>query len=225
MRRQPASPSPEGRTLFIACAALGRDVKAIVSKHGWDADVQTINAKLHLYPKRIEQAVEKRLAETAGGYARRVVVYGHCGAFNLDATIARAGAVRPLGPHCYEMYGGERFAKALQEEPGTYVLTDFLVRAWGALVVQGLKIDRHPKLKPLLFHRYRKLVYFSQEQDQSLVERAGEIARWLGLPLRIEHVGYGDLERRLVAIIEGREQPTSAMTCDGCGAGAYPIAG
>lgn len=210
-------------TLFLACAALGRELKAIARRHGWDAEIVSINATYHLYPSKIEQAVETYLRETDGRYRRRVVVYGHCGAFGLDEILRRHGAVRPLGPHCYEMYGGDRFAEALREEPGTYILTDFLIRAWDRLVVRGLAIDRHPKLKDVLFQHYERLVYFGQEEDDSLVARAREIAAWLGLPLKVEHVGYGDLERRLMAIMEDREQPTAAMTYDGYNP-AYPIA-
>ena len=36
------------KTLFIACAALGAEVKAIIRRHGWDAEFEAINAKLHL---------------------------------------------------------------------------------------------------------------------------------------------------------------------------------
>ena len=51
-----------------------------------------------------------------------------------------------------------------------------------------------------------------------------EDAEWLNLPLTVEHVGYGDLERRLVAIMEGREQPIASMTLDGYSPAAYPTA-
>lgn len=212
------------KTLFITCAALGREVKAIIKKHGWDADFQAIDAKLHLYPQKIGPAVEERLDRTEGQYQRRVVVYGHCGAFDLDDLLKKRGAVRPLGPHCYEMYGGEHFARALADEPGTYILTDFLVRAWDVLVTRGLQIDEHPKLKGVMFRHYRRLIYFSQAQDEQLIAKAHEIAEWLNLPLTIQHVGYGDLERRLVAIMEGREQPVAGMTHDGYSHTAYPTA-
>ena len=91
--------SEQRRTVFITCAALGREVRAIIAKHGWDADFQAIDAKLHLYPPKIAEAVEERLDRTEGRYDRRIVVYGHCGAFTLDALLERRGAVRPLGPH------------------------------------------------------------------------------------------------------------------------------
>ena len=203
------------KTVFITCAALGREVKAIIKKHGWDADFQAIDAKLHLRPHLIGKAVEERLEKTDGEYERRVVVYGHCGAFDLDGIIEKHGAVRPLGPHCYEMYGSDQFAQALKEEAGSYLLTDFLVRAWDTLVVKGLKLNKHPKLKSLMFHQYKRIVYFSQDEDEKLIAKAHEIAEWMELPLSIKHVGYGDLERRLVAIMEGTEQPISEMTHDG----------
>lgn len=215
---------PEPKTIFIACAALGREVKAIIKKHGWNADFRAIDAKLHLRPQKIGPAVEGELIRAQAQYERQVVVYGHCGAFDLDGILENYGAVRPLGPHCYEQYGGQDFADALQEEPGTFILTDFLIRAWDKFVIQGLKIDKHPKLKSLLFHHYKQLLYFSQEKDDNLVTKAQEIADWLNLPLKVKHVGYGDLERRLVAIMEGREQPTAEMTFDGYNTG-NPIPG
>ena len=57
-----------------------------------------------------------------------------------------------------------------------------------------------------------------------LLERAEEIASSLGLELVTRHTGYGDLERRLAAIMEDREQPVTSMTHDGFNAAAYPVA-
>ena len=218
-------PAQASKTIFITCAALGREVKAIIKKHGWNADFRAIDAKLHLRPQKIGPAVEAELIRAKEGqYERQVVVYGHCGAFDLDGILETYGAVRPLGPHCYEQYGGQHFADTLKEEPGTFILTDFLIRAWDKFVVQGLKIDKHPKLKALLFHHYKRLLYYSQQEDNDLIARAREIADWLNLPLQVEHVEYGDLERRLVAIMEDREQPSADMTFDGYNVG-NPIPG
>lgn len=213
------------RTLFIACAALGREVKAIIRKYGWDAEFEAINAKLHLEPGKIGPAVEARLKKARGKYDRTVVVYGHCGAFDLDDILEKYGAVRPLGPHCYEMYGGEEFSRALNEEVGTFILTDFLVHAWQKFAVQGLMMDKHPELQKLLFANYKRIVYFTQEENNGeLIARAREIANSLALALQVKHVGYGDLERRLVAIMEDREQPVSDLTHDGFSSTAYPVA-
>jgi hypothetical protein len=215
----------EPRTVFVTCAALGREVKRIIKKNGWKADFQAIDARLHLYPKKIGPAVEERLQSLDGQYERKIVVYGHCGAMDLDDILEKHGAVRPLGPHCYEMYGAEAFAEAVREVPGTYILTDYLIHAWDVFVVRGLKIDKHPKLKNLIFQHYKRMVYFSQEEDEALIAKAQAIADWLNLPLVVKHVAYGDLERRLVAIMKGEEQPKASMTLDGYSAGFYPVAG
>lgn len=196
-------------TLFIACSALGKEVRAIIKKHGWHADFIPLDSRYHLYPVKIEQAVEKCLNDTdADGYCRRIVVYGHCGAHKLDTILARhAGAVRPVGPHCYEMYGGQDLRKAIKEVPGTYILTDYLVQAWDKLIVRGLKLDKHPKLIKVMFAHYKRMIYYAQEESDALVDKARAIANSLGLELVVRPVGYGELEPRLVAIMEGRPQP------------------
>jgi len=214
---------PQADTVLIACAALGREVRAIIRKHGWNVDLRVINAKLHLRPKTIGPAVEEKLVETAGRYERQVVIYGHCGAMDLDGILEEHGAIRTLGPHCYEMFGGDEFVKAVREEAGTFILTDFLVQAWDTLAVKGLKMDVHPKLKPLFFANYTRVMYFSQEEDEKLIAKAHRIADWIGRPLTVKHVGYGDLERRLVAIMNGEDQPTTELTYDGYM--PYPTAG
>ena len=217
----PGSDEPPG-TLFLCCSALAKEVKAIIERHGWHADFHPIDARYHLYPAKIEQAVEARLVATDGRYRRRVVVYGHCGAHNLDRILAEhPGAVRPVGPHCYEMYGGAAFRQAVKEQPGTYILTDYLVQAWDKFIVRGLKLDRHPKLIGLMFGHYKRMIFFRQEPSAALAAKAREIADSLGLALEIRDVGYGDLETRLVAIMSDRPQPgADAEQADY----AYPVA-
>src|SRR5947209_19858696 len=99
---------------LLICGALGREVKAIVDGHGWEVDVYGVPAMLHFYPKKIVEAVERRLAELSPRYARVVVVYGDCGtAGALEPVLARYGAVSLGGPYCYEMFAGAREVERL----------------------------------------------------------------------------------------------------------------
>lgn len=219
-KRAGAGDQPE--TCFIVCSALGKEVKNIIAKYGWDGDFIPLDSRYHLYPVKIEKAVEETLSDTDDQYSRRVVVYGHCGAHRLDEILAaHDGAVRPVGPHCYEMYGAEDFRQAVKDVPGTYILTDYLIQVWDKLIVRGLKLDKHPKLIKVMFKHYKRMIYYSQERDPKLIEKAGSIARSLGLELEVRHVGYGDLERRLVAIMEGHAQPGAAAEMADY---SYPIA-
>ena len=126
-------------TGLIICGALGREVVDIVKKHGWDAEVVGIPAIDHVFPDRIAPHVESRIHELRGRYDRLVVVYGDCGSRGaLDETLNRIGVERISGPHCYEMYAGDQFQVMMDEEPGTFFLTDFMVRTFNGLILKSM---------------------------------------------------------------------------------------
>jgi len=85
--------------------------------------------------------------------------------------------------------------------PGTYLLTDFLVRGWSRLVLAELGLDRHPELWPDYFGHYRRLVWLAQDPDAGLDRAAAAIAASFGLPLTIIRTGTGRLERALGELI------------------------
>jgi hypothetical protein len=101
------------------------------------------------------------------------------------------------------MFGGAEFARIADEHPGTYFLTDWLVRAFDHVVIHAMGLDRHPDLKDTYFGNYTQIVYFQQFPDPGLDAGATRIADYLGLPLDTRPVGLGDLETRLVEIVEG----------------------
>jgi hypothetical protein len=186
-------------TALIACGALAREVIALKERHGWEADVLAVPALLHNRPDRIPAAVLKRIRETRGQYDRVIVVYGDCGTGGqLDGLLAAEGVERVSGPHCYEMYANGRFDNLMAQAMGTFFLTDYLVRSFDHLVIEGLGLDRHPELRNEYFANYTRVVYLAQREDAGLRARAVAAAQAIGLPLEILHVGYGALESRLV---------------------------
>lgn len=190
-------------TALVICGALGREIKDIVERRGWDVDVYGVSALLHLYPSRIVEELREKLYNLRPRYEKLVVVYGDCGTTGrLEPLLAEVGAVRLRGPHCYEMFAGaERFQKVADRRPGTFFLTDWLVRNFDRAVVRGLGLDRDPELRAMLFGNYEAVLYLRQVPNPKLAERASEIARYLGLPLEIEDVGLGELEDRLAAVV------------------------
>ena len=191
-------------TALVICGALGREVKEIVDRRDWDVDVYGLSALLHLYPSRIVDELRQKLREIRPRYAKLVVVYGDCGTTGkLEPVLEEFGVERLRGPHCYEIFAGEeRFAKIAAQRPGTFFLTDWLVRNFERAVIRGLGLDRHPDLKPVLFANYESILYLRQVPNPRLAEKADGIAGYLGLPLEIEDVGLGELEDRLAALVE-----------------------
>lgn len=191
-------------TLLLACGALAREVIAIRDRHGWDAKVLALPALLHNIPRQIPAAIARAVEQHGHEFDRIVIVYGDCGTGGrLDQELEALGLERIAGPHCYEMYAGKGgFAALSEEEPGTFYLTDYLTGSFDHLVIEGLGLDRHPELRDEYFANYRRLVYLQQRDDPELVEKARAGAAALDLPLEIRPTGYGELESRLLALME-----------------------
>jgi len=190
-------------TAFVICGALGKEVKDIVDRRGWDVDIYGVSALLHLYPNRIVDELREKLHTLRPRYENLVVVYGDCGMTGkLEPILDEVGAARVKGPHCYEMLAGaELFERVSEERPGAFFLTDWLVRNFERAVVRGLGLDRHPELIPMLFGNYDAVLYLRQVPNPRLATKAEEIATYLGLPLEINDVGLGELESRLADLI------------------------
>ena len=190
------------KTAFIMCGALAREVLAIIERHSWDVDIVGVPAIDHMYPDRIAPDVEKRFLALKEEYDRILVLFGDCGSGGaVDALIERYGLERVDGPHCYEMYAGTGFQDLMDEEPGTFFLTDFLVRGFRGTVMKGLGLDRYPGLREDYFRNYKRLVYLVQVEDPALLAKAADIADFLNLPLEMRHTGFGMLEARLVQMM------------------------
>jgi hypothetical protein len=190
-------------TGLIICGALAREVLDIVARHGWDAEVLGVPALDHNHPERIAPDVEALIERWQSTYARLIVVFGDCGSRGaLDALLARHPDIpRIEGPHCYEMYGGAVFHELMEEEPGTFFLTDFLLRGFEGLFIKEMGLDRYPQLRDEYFRNYRRVVYLVQNRDDALIAKAGRVAARLGLSLEVRETGYGALEERLAEMI------------------------
>jgi hypothetical protein len=184
----------------IACGALAREIAALRRANGWTAlDVVCLPPELHNRPERIAEAVRGKIRAHRDAYADIFVAYGDCGTRGaLDAVLREEGVERIAGAHCYEFYATPGVFAALSDaEPGTFYLTDFLLRHFERLVIRGLGLDRHPELLPAYFGNYRRLVYLAQAPKKESEERARAIAARLDLEYGFHFTGYGGLAQAL----------------------------
>lgn len=208
-----AAPAVAGLAV-IACGALSGHVREIATRRGWPVEVHSLPALLHNRPALIAPAA-RELALTLQARGLRVALaYADCGSYGaLDQLCAELGIRRLAGLHCYDVLGGQdRIQAMLAAEPGTYLLTDFLIRSFDRSVVVELGLDRYPELWPDYFGHYRRLVWLAQSRDAGLDEAAVEIAGRFGLPLTIIDVGTIGLERELARFFMIPENFGPAMT-------------
>jgi len=190
-------------TLLIACGALAREIAALKRANGWtDLEVRCLPAQLHNRPERIAPAVREAIRGNRERFAHIFVVYGDCGTGGqLDAVLEEEGVERLPGAHCYEFLATSQvFAQLADAEPGTFYLTDFLLRHFERLVIRPLGLDRHPQLAGEYFRNYRKLVYLSQAPRAGAVEQARRIATRFGFGFEHRFTGYGELGTRLASL-------------------------
>ncbi len=184
------------KTLLIACGALAREMLALIAANGWThMSLECLPAKLHNRPERIPEAVRAKVRELRGDYDRVLVAYADCGTGGrLDKVLAEEGVARIDGPHCYAFYAGAAAFEALHdEEPGSFYLTDYLVRHFDTLIIKGMGLDRFPQLLADYFGNYARLVYLAQTEDPALQDKARKAAERLGLAYEYRFTGYGEL--------------------------------
>jgi hypothetical protein len=198
------------KRLVIACGALAHEIAALRRANGWTSlDVVCLPPELHNRPERIAGAVRDKIRERRKDYDGIFVAYADCGTKGeLDKVLAEEGVERIAGAHCYEFFAGPAVFAALAEaEPGSFYLTDFLLRHFDRLVIEALGIDRHPELQEVYFRNYRRLVYLALAPSPEAEAAARAVADRLGLPLLIRQTGYGGLGSSLAAFSSRPRMP------------------
>lgn len=186
------------RVGVIACGALAADVRRLARRRGWPVDVHPLPALLHNRPERIPGAVGEAIGRLSARYDTLAVAYADCGTYGaLDPVLDAAGVRRLAGAHCSDLLDAPEVRAALEEEPGTYLLTDFLARTFEHTVVRELGLDRHPELRDAYFGHYRRVLWLAQRPTPATRAAAERAAARLELPLEVRPCGDAELERRL----------------------------
>jgi Protein of unknown function (DUF1638) len=198
----------------IACGALSGHIREIAMRRGWPVELYSLPSLLHNHPERIAPAAERLARDLQARGLRVALGYADCGSYGaLDELCARLNLRRLPGLHCYDVLAGAgRLHAIFEREPGTYLLTDFLVRSFRRSVLAELGLDAHPELWPDYFGHYRRLVWLAQDRDPALDAEAAAIARMFGLPLTVIGVGTAGLERELALLLAEAASPATPDT-------------
>ena len=196
---------PPSRVLVIGCGALVRELREVAALGGnKHLDVECLPAIMHNRPERIPDAVRRRIraAKARGTYRTILVGYMDCGTGGLlDRVCSEEGVERLPGAHCYELYAGAGTFAGLQEaEPGTFYLTDYLVRYFDRLIMKGLGISQHPELLEAYFGNYTRVVHLAQTDDDRLAQAAEQAAARLGLRCERVVTGIDGLGSRIMEL-------------------------
>lgn len=200
--------------LIIGCGALVRELRAIAEMNRSEAlTVECLPAKLHNRPELIPAETRQRIRSAkARGFKEIIVGYMDCGTGGLLDRVCREEGVQRLpGAHCYELYAGtEAFARLHDAEPGTFYLSDYMVRHFERLIMDGLGISAHPELRDAYFANYTRVLHLAQSDDPRLAAEAERAARRLGLRCERVHTGIGGLARPIIDLTRRPRQARAA---------------
>jgi hypothetical protein len=183
----------------ITCGAIAGHVGEISARRGWAVDVHPLPPLLHNRPERIAAAVSSLAAELRPRYGVIAVGYADCGTYG---ALRELGLPMLAGQHCYDVFAGvQRMRELLEQEPGTYVITDYLALSFERSVIAELGLDRHPELHEDYFRHYRRVVWLAQHRTDRVRAAAESAAAFLRLPLEVVDVGDAGLERELAELL------------------------
>ena len=182
------------KTLVIACGALARELAQVVAANRLThLTITCLPANWHNSPEKIPAGVRRKIRAARGRFDDILCLYGDCGTGgDLDRVLAEEGVERIEGAHCYAFFAGDSvFAAMMEDELGTFFLTDYLARHFDRLIIKGLGLDRFPQLRDDYFGHYKRLVYLAQTDDAALAAKAQAAAARLGLAFETRFTGYG----------------------------------
>ncbi len=187
----------------IACGALAGHVHDIAERRNWDVHVEPLNPLLHNSPQKITPEVERLILELTPVHDSIAIAYADCGTYGaLDALCESHGLQRLAGDHCYDVFAtAEKMKAEFEAIPGTYVLTDYLIKTFRRSVMNEMGLDRYPELRDDYFHSYNRVLWLAQRRTSELEEAARDAAQLIDLPLEIIEVGDIHLEEQLAVLI------------------------
>ena len=201
----------------IACGALAKELLALCDQMPETAiELTCLPASWHNRPEKIPSGLRRKIrsAKMSGGYASQqiMVAYGDCGTGgDIDRVLREEGVQRIDGPHCYEMFLGKaQFDAEMDAELGTFFLTDYMVRHFERIVMQGMGLRDHPALRDMYFGHYTRLLYMAQIEDPKLYKKAQMAAETLGLRFEYKYTGYGEFTSFMANVSsnsEGNQKP------------------
>ena len=199
-----SSTDSHSRADVIACGAIARHVDDIAKRRGWNITIHPLPPLLHNAPKDIAPQVERQILELLPNASLVAVAYADCGTYGaLDAVIEKYGVGRLHGQHCYDVFAGADVVQhLLDEQAGTYFVTDYLIKGFHRSVVVELGLDTRPELRDDYFRHYTRIVWLAQQPTDELRTAADEAAAIMGLPLEVRVVGDLGLEAQLELLLQ-----------------------
>lgn len=206
-----------GGVTVIACGALAKELLVLCDQMPDKAiELTCLPASWHNHPEKIPGGLRRKIRMAKNAGRQVLVAYGDCGTGGgIDAVLKEENVQRIDGPHCYEMFMGKGlFAAEMDAEVGTFFLTDYMVRHFERIVMQGMGLRKHPQLRDMYFGNYTRLLYIAQIKDDGLYKKAQSAAAELNLRFEYHFTGYGEFAGFMASALSVNAPTASVPTAN-----------
>jgi hypothetical protein len=101
--------------------------------------------------------------------------------------------------------GDVDFDVSMEDELGTFFLTDYMVRChFERNVMKGMGLRHHLQLRNTYFEHYKRVLYIAQADDVALYKKAQQAAALLRLDFYYHFTGFGGYTAFLQNLCENR---------------------
>ena len=185
---------------ILGCGALAKELVELIEQFPeGQVELTCLPASWHNTPDKIVPGLRAKIHNLKKKNRKILVAYGDCGTGgDIDALLAAEEVERIEGPHCYEMYMGRAdFEKEMEDELGTFFVTDYMVRHFERIVMKGMGLRAHPELRDMYFQHYTRFLYLAQSEDDKLLAKAKACASELDLRFDYRLTGMGEFTQFL----------------------------
>ena len=199
-----AANAPDPGLTLVACCGLACELLSITSQFPEGTVDITCRPDLwHKHAERIVPGLRHKVASLRRQGRRVAVVYGDCDTGGeIDAFLKAEKVDRIPGRHCYEMFmGPSEFDTEMERELGTFFITDYMIRDFERIVMQGIGLRKHPQLRDMYLGNYTRALYIAQTEDKGLQAKARAAAAELGLAYEHRFTGFGGLPAWVAASV------------------------
>ncbi|NJO92247.1 MAG: DUF1638 domain-containing protein [Chloroflexia bacterium] len=182
---------------IVACSVYKKELELLQESGKLDYEIEYLDSMMHMYPKKLEQLLNKAIKESKKG--KIVLLYGDCHARMLDQLNENVIKVRGINC-CDAILGNERY-RELRKKGAFVLIHEWMIR-WEEVFKKELGLKTKELARQFMREMHKEIVFLDTGVDDIPVETIKEISDYTGLPFSIEKCSLNEFENAVLTAIK-----------------------
>ncbi len=173
--------NPKNITL-ISCSLFRNEIEFLRSKHELELPVVYLNSILHIYPEKLQIAMDKAILKELKKGQKVILLYGECH-IDIRESTKHPDVVRVQGLNCIEIMIGKKRYKRIQKERLFCFLPEW-TRRWRDIFSGHLGLNRE-NARSFMQDMHSEVIYLDTGVEPVPFELIKEIEDYTGLKMDV----------------------------------------